>query len=190
MYIYSDFISLILNNDLRFPVSVDGWGILKCCNGVRDEDCIYKEVTKEYQISREEFDDFIKLAKEKGIIELIEKEKLINCEFFNYNDISSIRSASVELTDKCNLRCIYCYGEYEPIKCDALKINEMTYIFDKLYDLGVSVVELTGGEPLSHPNFKEILLLAVNTFENVNILSNGVLFDEEVKQNTHFALLS
>lgn len=47
-------------------------------------------------------------------------------------------------------------------------------------NIGTTTVELTGGEPLMHPDFKKILSLSLQKFKKVNLLSNGVLFDDEI----------
>lgn len=55
----------------------------------------------------------------------------------------------VSVTDKCNLRCIYCMPE-EGVKShsDILRIEELARIIDIASRLGITHVRLTGGEPL------------------------------------------
>lgn len=53
-----------------------------------------------------------------------------------------------------------------------------------LYDLNevhAFAIELTGGECLFHPNFKEILLYALSLdFVQISILTNGILLNDEI----------
>ena len=80
----------------------------------------------------------------------------------------------IELTEACNLRCRFCYNSQKP------RYNKNVYrMMDTLADQGVMQLTLTGGEPLMHPDFFNILKYAVKKFPNVMILSNGVLMTEE-----------
>ncbi len=86
----------------------------------------------------------------------------------------------VELTEACNLKCKFCYNSQKP------RYNE--HIFEMLETLasqGVMQVNLTGGEPLAHPQFFEILERACSLFPNVVILSNGSLMSEEALEKIH-----
>ena len=86
----------------------------------------------------------------------------------------------VELTEACNLRCKFCYNSQQP------KYNKRVFeMLDKLADQGVMQVNLTGGEPLAHPQFFEILEYACKKFPNVVILTNGSLMTNEVLEKLH-----
>lgn len=86
----------------------------------------------------------------------------------------------VELTEACNLRCKFCYNSQKP------RYNERIFeMLDKLAEQGVMQVNLTGGEPLAHPKFFQILKKACSLFPNVVILSNGSLMDEDALEKIH-----
>lgn len=86
----------------------------------------------------------------------------------------------VELTEACNLRCKFCYNSQKP------RYNERIFeMLDRLAEQGVMQVNLTGGEPLAHPRFFEILEKACGLFPNVVILSNGSLMTEDVLKQIH-----
>ena len=54
----------------------------------------------------------------------------------------------IDPCDTCNLRCKFCYNSQQP------KYNKRVFeMLDKLADQGVMQVNLTGGEPLAHPQF-------------------------------------
>ena len=62
-----------------------------------------------------------------------------------------LRSLRVSVTDRCNLRCLYCMPEpdYAWLPKDTLlSFEEIGTIADAFCDLGVDRVRLTGGEPL------------------------------------------
>ena len=57
----------------------------------------------------------------------------------------------ISLTDRCNLRCIYCMPE-EGVKslshAEILTYDEILRICRCAADLGIRKIKLTGGEPL------------------------------------------
>lgn len=86
----------------------------------------------------------------------------------------------VELTEACNLRCRFCYNSQQP------RYNKRIFeMLEKLAEQGVMQVNLTGGEPLAHPQFFEILEKACSLFPNVVILSNGSLMDQGALEKIH-----
>src|SRR5204863_2294413 len=56
---------------------------------------------------------------------------------------------------RCNLACGYC-NEYDHTS-SPVPLDEMRARLDKLADLGTSVVTLSGGEPMMHPQLDEIV---------------------------------
>ncbi len=64
-------------------------------------------------------------------------------------------SAYLELTYRCNWRCVFCYN---PRHADrrGLSLAEWTEVLDDLRTLGTLSLTLTGGEPLTHPDFVAI----------------------------------
>lgn len=88
----------------------------------------------------------------------------------------------VELTEACNLRCKFCYNSQKP------RYNKRVFdMLDRLAEQGVMQINLTGGEPLAHPQFYEILDYACKLFPNVVILSNGSLMNRDALEKIHKA---
>ena len=84
---------------------------------------------------------------------------------------------TLELTNKCNLRCRYCYGNCN-IKKNKFISNPVSLLSD-LDNKGVYGVELSGGEPLLHPRIYDIFEYIINHFEIKAIITNGTLLKEE-----------
>jgi cyclic pyranopterin phosphate synthase len=66
-------------------------------------------------------------------------------------DISYLR---VSVTDRCDLRCVYCMAEdmtFLP-KAQVLSLEELDRLCGAFIDLGVRKIRLTGGEPLVRRN--------------------------------------
>lgn len=82
---------------------------------------------------------------------------------------------SFEITDTCNFRCDHCYVSASPEKHGRKNGRDTMEQLDRLADAGVVIVELTGGECTTHPEFREILAHAAARFHIVGIISNGYL---------------
>ena len=95
----------------------------------------------------------------------------------------TIEYLRLSVTDRCNLRCIYCMGEDGICKrrhSDILSIEELTGIAKAAYDLGIRKIRLTGGEPLVR---KGILTLcknikAIDPMVELGMTTNGSLLKE------------
>lgn len=85
----------------------------------------------------------------------------------------------IEITDHCNLRCKHCYADCSPVKQSSLSTEDLLRIIADVADSGTNLVELTGGEPLTHPDFFEILDVCSKKFDIITLATNGFLLDEE-----------
>jgi radical SAM protein with 4Fe4S-binding SPASM domain len=94
-------------------------------------------------------------------------------------EIDYPENLEVELTAACNLRCSYCYRDalYGREK-GRLTTASLLSILASLRDRGLRSVELTGGEPLTHPDFARIAEFCLENFALVGLLTNGTLMDE------------
>ncbi|MBU6281852.1 GTP 3',8-cyclase MoaA [bacterium] len=86
----------------------------------------------------------------------------------------------ISLTDRCNLRCIYCMPETgtahaEP--SDALGCDEIERIVVAAAGIGFRKVRLTGGEPTLRPDLLEIVerIARVPGIDDVAMTTNGIL---------------
>jgi len=90
-------------------------------------------------------------------------------------------SLHVELTSACNLNCFYCYRNSSPfVKENRLPTNKLLQVLFEMSTKGLQVVELTGGEPLLHPDFITILKFCCKTFAKVSLLTNATLFNKSI----------
>jgi radical SAM protein with 4Fe4S-binding SPASM domain len=92
------------------------------------------------------------------------------------------------VTSACNLRCVHCYQE-NTIHT-SMDLNHINYIAESyvtlLQKLGMKGhINLTGGEPLLHSGFIEILEMfhSRKSFFTFGILTNGLLIDEAMLTN-------
>jgi MoaA/NifB/PqqE/SkfB family radical SAM enzyme len=83
-------------------------------------------------------------------------------------------SASLELTYRCNWRCVFCYNPRHHDR-RGLAAAEWGVVLDDLRVLGSLYVALTGGEPLTHPEFLAIARGVRERAFALRILTNGAL---------------
>lgn len=88
----------------------------------------------------------------------------------------------ISLTDRCNLRCVYCMPkeglQWQP-RVEQLSAEEIIRVVDAAAQGGVKRVRLTGGEPLVHPNILEIVrgIASIKHIEEVSLTTNAMLLE-------------
>jgi cyclic pyranopterin phosphate synthase len=83
----------------------------------------------------------------------------------------------VSVTDRCNLRCVYCMPEegvpFRPRE-EILSFEEITRVARVARSLGVRSLRLTGGEPLVRRGLVELVhQLALVGFDDIALTTNG-----------------
>lgn len=91
----------------------------------------------------------------------------------------NIQYLRVSLTDKCNLRCVYCMPEdivFRP-SAELMQDDEVILLLRLFADLGFSKYRLTGGEPTIRANIVDIVreLRQMEGVRQVAMTTNGVL---------------
>ncbi len=85
------------------------------------------------------------------------------------------------ITRTCNLQCIHCYADSHPqMYTGELDWNQCCEVIDDLADYGASALLLSGGEPLVHPRFKDILSRASERGLKMTISTNGTRITPEL----------
>lgn len=82
--------------------------------------------------------------------------------------------AEIDVTENCNLRCKHCYhfhGKKEFVK-DEISLQEWEKRLTELYDNGIRMVMLVGGEPALR---SDVLMKAESLFPYVSIITNGTI---------------
>jgi MoaA/NifB/PqqE/SkfB family radical SAM enzyme len=78
---------------------------------------------------------------------------------------------------RCNLSCAYC-NEYDAVS-DPVPLPEMLLRIDHLARLGTSVITISGGEPLLHPELDAILARIRHHGSMAGMITNGYLLTPE-----------
>jgi cyclic pyranopterin phosphate synthase len=99
----------------------------------------------------------------------------------------TINYLRLSVTDRCNLRCMYCMPE-EGIEFvphgEVLSYEEMLHLVRISVQTGIRKVRLTGGEPLVRKGFISFLerLSAIEDLKEITLTTNGVLLKEYAAQ--------
>lgn len=99
-------------------------------------------------------------------------------------EISYLR---ISVTDRCNLRCVYCMPEegvtWMP-HSHILTYEQITRVVEAAARLGVRHVRLTGGEPLVRPQLFRLveMVKGVDGIQSVTLTTNGVLLAPQLPQ--------
>ena len=89
----------------------------------------------------------------------------------------------ISLTDRCNLRCIYCVPpeqvDWKP-RDEILSFEEITCVVDSAARLGVRRIRLTGGEPLLRRDLPKLVhqIAGIPGIEEISLTTNGVLLED------------
>ncbi len=97
----------------------------------------------------------------------------------HFKDKPHLSSFQIELTSRCNERCVHCYI---PHKFKLYDIQPKLYysVLEQLSEMGVLSLTLSGDEPMMNPHFVEFLRAAKNYDFYVNILSNLTLLNDDI----------
>jgi radical SAM protein with 4Fe4S-binding SPASM domain len=93
-----------------------------------------------------------------------------------------MKDIALEITDLCNEKCLHCYHPEHKKKGYIKDLDKIDQMFAEFGELGFLYLTLTGGEPLLHPQFKEICKLAQKNRYLISIKTNGTLIDDDMVQ--------
>jgi len=97
----------------------------------------------------------------------------------------TINYLRISVTDRCNLRCVYCmppFGERKLRHKEILRYEEFLRIVRIAIKLGINKVRLTGGELLVRKGIQEFvpMLAALNGLDDVSLTTNGVYLKDHL----------
>ena len=95
----------------------------------------------------------------------------------------NINYLRISVTDRCNLRCVYCMPE-EGIKSlshdDILRFEDTIKIVKVAATLGINKIRYTGGEPLVMKDIDKLIYETskIQGIEDIAITTNGILLSD------------
>ena len=103
-----------------------------------------------------------------------------------YRKINYLR---VSVTDRCDLRCVYCMKEKMDFlpKKEILTLEEIERLCDNFIELGVEKIRLTGGEPLVRKNILSLIenlnkKKSYTNLKEITLTTNGTLLKKYAKE--------
>jgi cyclic pyranopterin phosphate synthase len=88
----------------------------------------------------------------------------------------------LSLTDRCNLRCIYCMSEEMTFRphVELMQDDELLQLTRLFADLGLEKIRLTGGEPTVRANIVDIVrgIASIPGVSSVSMTTNGILLSK------------
>lgn len=93
---------------------------------------------------------------------------------YHFNGSPRPFSASFAVTNRCNLKCMYC--NCPNLNTPELDIVQIEQLFDKLKKMGITRLGIFGGEPLVRKDIGEILDLAKKKGFFLSLNSNLLLY--------------
>lgn len=91
----------------------------------------------------------------------------------------------ISVTDRCNLRCLYCNPRIKTQKLlhkNILRYEEILRIIRIGVRLGITKVRITGGEPLVRKGCCDFLdqIAGIDGIEDISLTTNGVLLKQHI----------
>jgi cyclic pyranopterin phosphate synthase len=93
----------------------------------------------------------------------------------------------ISVTDRCNMRCLYCMPQecisWYP-RSKILSYEEITRLTGIFAGLGIEKIRLTGGEPLVRPKIEKLVssLSKIDGIKRLSMTTNGLLLRDKVEQ--------
>ncbi len=155
------------NVECALPISKEEWSLLLLCDGNHDI----------------EPNPYLANLLAKGFIEQCQEGDTLSewSKLKEYDNFYFPRM-NLMITGKCNLNCLHCFNA----KDNAPLNTELTYeqvidILDQARDIGVNAFTITGGEPLVHRRFLDIVkaIYERNMFI-FELNTNGLLINQNM----------
>ena len=82
-------------------------------------------------------------------------------------------SLRVYITEQCNAKCPNCFNKINRGNL-SMDIEHFRKICDYFSSKGVKRIKIMGGEPTIHPEFKELMIIAQEYFQQVFLFTNAI----------------
>ncbi len=87
-----------------------------------------------------------------------------------------------EMTYACNLNCVHCLSSSGKRMADELTSREAKRLLDEWAEMKVFYINVGGGEPMTRPDFFELMEYSVNHGIGVKFSTNGTLIDRKAAE--------
>lgn len=163
----------MIKNDARdfyFMLEQDGFII----SGETMQECDEKDTKFSYKAQEPE------IIKRDYSSTIMQPEKSTQ-EFFEeyFKDKPQLTNLHIEITSKCNERCVHCYIPHDN-KVSDIEPDLFYDILKQCKNMKLLHLTLSGGEPMLHNSFCDFLRKCKEYDFSVNVLSNLTLLNDEI----------
>jgi cyclic pyranopterin phosphate synthase len=97
------------------------------------------------------------------------------------------RKLRISVTDRCNMKCIYCMPSNNVEWLDdkeILSFSEIIKLTSIFVKLGIEKIRITGGEPLTRPGLENLInsIAKISGIKAIGLTTNGLLLSDKVKK--------
>lgn len=156
--------------EFYFALEQDGFVV----SGATQQECEQKDIRFSYKAS-------FKNEQPKGFYQAEINHGKSTQDYFEeyFGDKPQLTNLHIEITSKCNERCIHCYIPHED-KTTYIEPNIFYNILEQCKHMQVLHLTISGGEPMLHNNFRDFLRKCKEYNLSINILSNLTLLDNDI----------
>lgn len=91
---------------------------------------------------------------------------------------------TIELTSRCNLKCVHCYlgpqEEQWKKRSQEMSTEKVLSVVDEIVAAGTLYLLITGGDPMVHRDFKKVYRYAREQGLLVTVFCDGILVNDEI----------
>ena len=162
-------------------VNAIGRDILTLCDGTKTVKEITEELCEKYgEPYDESIDSVLKFVNEAKGKRFLQEDPFPPPQRSD-KEIISLNTVWLNVTNKCNLRCIHCHLSSGEALKNEMATQELMKVIDEMKDLVVKEVVISGGEPLVRGDILEILEYASQQdIEKLSLITNGTLITNEI----------
>ena len=155
-----------ISGDELYELDEEAFIFLKECNGKNPSSYLFDNGEKT---------EAIEFMLDEGILLMKDRPEVRNITIPS-SPIPSLRYLLLNITDICNLACKHCYlGKSGNLEMDIDIFEKTVSQFEKMGGLKLMI---SGGEPLLHSRFWELMEILPSYELRVVVLSNGTLIDK------------
>jgi len=158
--------------------------ILAMCDGTTSVGVISEKMADIYSDKPERtlpvIAKFLEGAIERGHVELLSHPQPTCAAVVGSHEYWVPVLAALEITQRCNLECRHCYVDATIESRIEPNESQWICIMERFAHEGTPFLFLSGGEPLIHPGFRNILKQASKLFSSVHIATNGLAISRKI----------
>ncbi len=168
--------------DSNLNINATAFDIFSLCNGKNNINDIIGALFNKYNETEKNLENyvlsFLKESEKNGLLTYSEKISFDSQNYIKgHSEIYYPDVISWEITNFCPLNCVHCYLKEKNNK--SLGIEEIDKIIKIISTCGIRMIQVTGGDPLTHPNLEYILKKLMDMKIPVVLLTSGVKYNEE-----------